>query len=379
METISLLLTLVRSVDKPSSIAFHDNKLALGYSNGHVLISALGVPNDFSAADGASAWGVGDRVNGLVSLPGNVLGVFSERSIRSIEGAAQDATGATMRTISSSSGAKEYTVQNIIGPYFADNGGVSNLETSEKYGDFSMVRSSDPVKVWIQDRVQDKGSIQTTDTSAVASVAIRNKNQYRLYFADGYSLVLYFSIDGRIECTFMHYDTENFGTTYVPTFIDSTVLSSGKERIIMGTANGDVWIVDGSEVIQDPDGAIKPNCWIVTNPLNLGQPHRLNKTKYITVQGQFYGAQSVSAWADANYIFDETGAAHEQVTIGDYSDTPIFDSRNLLDDIYLPILTDGVSFKLQTTMDGSRPHSFQALLHRASIKGADRNSAVRAY
>jgi hypothetical protein len=368
---------LARSIDKPRHVAFHDNRLALGYSSGHVILSAVGVPNDYSAVDSASSWGVGDTVTGLLSLAGNVLGVFSESSIRTLEGSS--ASTGTMRTLSSTQGCAEYTLQTIIGPYFANNSGIDSLPTTDKYGDFIPVKVSDPIRTWIQDRMQARRTTQTQDTGPVLSIAVRSENQYRLYFADGYSLVLYFRADGRVEPTIMHYDTAVFGNSYVPTFINSFIMSSGGERIVMGTEAGEVWIVDGANIIQHPTANVKPNCYITTNPVNFGRPDALHKHYHVMIQGRFYGAQLTSTWADTNYEFTETGAAQDIITFGSYSDTPIFEAKSEIDAAYMPILADGYSVKIQTTMDGSKPHTLQSLVYRASIKGTDRNRASRAY
>jgi hypothetical protein len=368
---------LTESVDKPRHIAFHDNRLALGYKSGHVILSAVGQPNNFSGVDSASSWGVGDRVTGLISLQGNVLGVFSEASIRSLEGSSE--SDGTMRTISSTTGIREFTMKNIAGPYFADNRGIGSLSTSDKYGDFDLGRLSDPIRTWVQERLQDKRSTETLDTAPAGAVAVRNQNQYRIFFNDGYVLVFYFRADGSVEPTFMHYDTENFGTGYVPTWVDSHVMPNGRERLMMGTESGDVWVVDGANVIQHPSAVIQPDCWYVTNPVNFQRPEALHKHYHVVLQGQFYGAQEVETWSDGNYIFDEEGAAHDTITLGSYSNAPLFDSSNEIDNTYLPTLTDGFSLKVKTTMDGSQPHTFQSLMFRASSKGIDRNSAPKTY
>lgn len=368
---------LIRAVDKPRSLAFHTNRLALGFGYGSVVQSVVGTPNDFSAVDGSVAWGVGDAVTGLISLPGSVLGVFSESSIRTLEGSSE--ADGLMRTVVSNSGAKEYTVQNIIGPYYADNRGISNLETSDRFGDFAISRLSDPVRTWLRDRIQQVRSLGVLDTKPIASVPVRNKSQYRLYFADGYYLTMYFRPDGVAETTFGHYDTETFSTAYVPTFIDSSVLSTGRERIIMGTSDGSLWIVDGANVLQTPEGPVTPDAWIVTNPIDFGTPEGLHKVQFVTLQGLFYGAQTIDSWSDSNYVFEATGNAHYTTAVGEYSSPPEFTERSLLESFYLPTLTDGVSFKFQTTLDGSRPHSLQALLIRATRAGTDRNAAPRAY
>ena len=87
----------------------------------------------------------------------------------------------------------------------------------------------------------------------------------------------------------------------------------------------------------------------------------------------------MDSWADSNYTFDETGVAHDSITLGSYGNTPLFESRSEVDSTYLPILADGFSMKIQTTMDGSEPHTLQSLLFRASSKGIDRNRTPKTY
>jgi hypothetical protein len=177
----------------------------------------------------------------------------------------------------------------------------------------------------------------------------------------------------------MHYDTDNEGASYVPTFINSAILSNGRERIVMGTEAGEVYIVDGANLIQHPTANSKPDCYITTNPVNFGRPDALHKYYHVMIQGRFYGAQLTETWADTNYVFQDTGPVQDTFTFGSYTDTPIFDARSEIDSAYMPILADGYSVKIKTTMDGSKPHTFQALVYRASRKGMDRNKASKEY
>lgn len=368
---------LAQKLDKPRHLAFHENRLALGYKTGHVILSGVGTPNNFSAVDSASSWGVGDRVTGLMSLAGNVLGVFSESSINSLQGSSES-TG-TMRTISATTGAREYTLENIAGPYYADNRGIAALDTSDKYGDFDMGRLSDKVRTWAQDRLQERRTTQTLDTSPAAAVAMRNKNQYRIFFNDGYILVFHFFQNRPPEASFMHYDTDSFGTTYVPTWINSHIMPNGRERVLMGTEAGTVWVVDGANIVQGTGSQVKPKCFLTMNPINMGRPDILHKHFHVVIQGQFYGAQSFDSWSGNNYLFNFNTTADDSVTLGSYSNTPLFSAQSSLDSTYLPTLTDGFTMKLETTMDGSQPHTIQSLMFRASPKGMDRNSAPNTY
>lgn len=363
--------------DKPRHIAFHKNYLALGFSAGSVIFSAVGVPNDFSAGAGAQ-YPTGGAVTGLASMTGDgILGVWTDRRTMTLSGI--PTTDMQLKVIKDSSGATEYTVQDIGTPYFADFRGLSTINTTDKYGDFDLGRISFKITPFLKDRLQARRSIDTIPKRPIASLTARNKNQYRLFFEDGYILTMTFFESKAPEFTLQHYDTTSFGTDFVPTFTNSYVLSNGRERNIMGTSDGSVWVVDGANGIQDSTGLTALDAYIVLNPTNLQRPEGVNKFYHTVIQGQFFGWQQVQTWGATNYIFNENGAAHDTANIGDSGDAPVFVATNNLDATYVPVLADGFSFKIQTSLDGSKPHTLQSLLFRASGKGTDRNRTTRAY
>ena len=270
-------------------------------------------------------------------------------------------------------------MQDIGTPYFADFRGLSTVQTTDKFGDFDLGRISFRITPFLKNRLQERRSIDTIPKKPIASLTARNKNQYRLYFEDGWILTMTFFEDKAPEFTLQHYDTANLETTYVPTFVNSYVMTTGRERNIMGTSDGSMWVVDGANGIQNSSGLTEIDAYITLNPSNLNRPAGVNKFYHAVIQGQFFGHQEISAWSDTNYTFNETGTAHDIIQIGDDSDTPIFESLNNLDSVYTSMLADGYSLKLQTSLDGSRPHTLQSILFRASGKGVDRNSTDKAY
>lgn len=395
---------LDKSVDKPRHIAFHDNRLALGFGPGFVALSAVGVPNDFTGITGAdpSLWGVGDTLTGMLSVPGNVLAVFSESSIRTLEGSGEQS--GNMRVISANSGAKEYTAVLVGEPVFVDNRGVSSLSTTDKYGDFDLGRLTDPIRSWIQARIQNAPVSTSSDNGVVLAVPIRNKSQYRLFFEDGYGLTLFFNSEGGVEPTFFHYETHTDGADaaaeptsrrFVPTWADSSVLSSGRERVVIGNSEGAVFVVDGSVNTYLPESNAQHHQphWLIFNPINLSGSEVLGKSYYVTLQGLYWGYLPISAWSDTNYYFDKAGnaTADAGVLAGALTDTPLFKTRPFLVRPYLPTLTDGLVIKVGTNVVGSwggvdyaghdklSPHVFQSIILRASSKAVNRNRASKEY
>jgi len=361
------------SRDKPRHIEFHLNMLALGYDTGHVLLSVIGEPLDFRGVSGGTSWGFRSAITGLKTLPGEVLSVLTRESTGSLEGT--DPSSIKLKNIQANSGAREYTMQQVIAPFFLDYYGISTLDATAKYGDFSFGRVSEMITPWLRGRLQDQSSTSGASRTVKGSVVIHNKNQYRLYFNDGYILTASFFTGRGVEFTWQHYDTVHLSNTYVPNFTHTTVLSTGRERAIMGCNNGWVYVIDGNNNALETSR----DAYITLNPTNLGKPESVTKYMHTVVMGQFYGWEVIEAWAATNYVFTSTGGAQATAVIGDPTGAVQLEANSELDSIYLPILADGFSIKLQTQVDGSKPHTLQSLLLRSTTKGTDRTRTSKVY
>lgn len=177
--------------DKPRHITDHQFHLALGYDSGAVLLSALGDPQNFNGLDGAAEIDTADPVHGFSKMQGTVLGVFCKKSIQGIVGTSIDNFSLTV--LSPYEGAIEYTVLDIGKPVYCSYRGISFYEQTAAYGSFAGARLSTPITPWLLPRLQ--GTVTPIGTTAssfgpVCAVACRSKNQYRLYFGDGYRLTM---------------------------------------------------------------------------------------------------------------------------------------------------------------------------------------------
>lgn len=188
------------SKDKPRHVVFFKFHLGLGYAAGNVTFSVEGEPENYSGIDGASAFDVGDRVNGLIPMNGSTLGIFCESKILGLQGSTLD--DVVLTVLNPYQGAIEYCVVDIGKPVYATSTGISTFDQTAAYGDFLGFRMSAKVQSWLLPRLQGKApvlgslSIKSTATDrAVSQKAVfmhqcGAKNQVILWFADGYRLVM---------------------------------------------------------------------------------------------------------------------------------------------------------------------------------------------
>lgn len=211
--------------DQPKYIAFHANRLALGFKTGSVIFSAVGVPYDIEGFDGAIEIATGDDITGLLELPGDTLAVFGRRTIRKITGSASDMA---LGTISGNSGAFDYTAC-LVGAnaVYTNASGVTTLEQTSAYGDFVGRRISDKISNWLRPKLTKTGT-NIEDGGVVVAYVVRAKNQYRLFLQTG-EMVTFTMNPDNVTCTFQNYALS--GQIRVPFCLCSEVGSDQQEHV----------------------------------------------------------------------------------------------------------------------------------------------------
>lgn len=366
---------VVEEKDKPRHVAEHNLHLALGYKSGQILTSVVGDPLNFSGVLGAAEFGFGDQITGLIPLSGNALGVFCRESVHALVGTSIN--NFTTQGISKSSGCIEYSLVNMGQPIYCDNRGISTVSATSNYGNFSWGRLSEVVSPWLEGRLD-------TDHIVVAA-PVRTKNQYRVYFTDGYilTMTLFGSNEQTPMFTLQHYGSVSNIPVHVPSTIKSMVLEGGQEVILMGDAaapvEGLIWSVDGTfGGILDRNGRDALNSSLTLNPYSAGAPHINVKYNEFVIHGKTHGAVEIDCSSGSNYLVPQAGTGTETITMGDFSGTYYEDLIPDKDSVHLPNLTDGVSLKLDTTPDmvanpeQERGHIFQAITFRPTPL-SDRN------
>jgi len=225
--------------DKPRHVTTHLSRLALGYKWGEVYVSAPGEPTNFNGVDFAASYGFGDKITGMSPTAGDATAVFTESSTWMMVGAAGDGSNPPrQQVINARVGAIEYTVQSSGNrPIFTSFRGIETLETTEQFGEFFTAPMTYDVSPWLLERLQTAAGMEATNRSVVNSVVVRNKNQYRLFFADGYVLTLtQVGVEKTPQSTIQYYYFNSDFGQYARVFATTSgVTADGRDRAFFST------------------------------------------------------------------------------------------------------------------------------------------------
>ena len=217
-------------LDKPRHLALFQFRLWLGYVFGEAAISTSGEPLVFDGSLNAVATGFGRPITGMVPLAGKTMGVYTDQSVYAVT---VNGVDFDQQVFAAKAGALEYTVQSIgQNAMYLDMRGISTPYASQNYGDFDIERVSKLVQPWLLPRIQGKAlGTARGKQNVVATSASRSKNQYRLYFADGYRLSV--TTDGKnVQITRQFLYTDDDPSHYIKVLAtDTDVDSKGLDRM----------------------------------------------------------------------------------------------------------------------------------------------------
>lgn len=212
--------------DIPQHCAPYSSHLFLGFRNGGLVHSGVGDPADWRAIAGAGSFSVSGEITGL--LPGalTALVIFTRDRIEYLTG--NDSSDFVKATISDTSGALAYTPQMLNEPYYWDDAGLRQLSAADSFGDWRMGTVTHPIQPLIR-------SIQDAGTLPAASVRIKNKDQYRLFWDDGTGLAINFSAKKPQMMPI------KLPVTVTCAWLGEVSSSDARERIFVGASNGYVY------------------------------------------------------------------------------------------------------------------------------------------
>ena len=186
--------------------------------------------------ENAFAYGFSEPVTAIKSVNGDTLAVWTRSTIQMLQGETSSLT-AYQSILSPTSGGIEYTIQPMANFMYADYRGITTLGQSQKYGDFEVGHVSAPVTPFLVPRLQLSSFFESANIGVINSTLVRNKNQLRLFFADGYALTLTYLVDGENpQFTIQKYFNGANALTWdvVEAFTETT----GRDRIFGATADG---------------------------------------------------------------------------------------------------------------------------------------------
>lgn len=375
---------LLPALNTPRHVHRHGAHLALGYKQGMVLFSAITAngPDPLYYETGTYNVRVeefGDAITGLVPLADDVLAVFCQSKIVALRGFTAEAF--VEKVLSPNSGAIEYTAVDMgFGyPVFLDNFGVSSIETTNKFGGFEAGSLSHEIGPWLLPRVQEDG--QFPESRPVCAIAVRAKNQYRVFFGDGAFLTMRLWGMERIPMfTFGRYadprTTDYENVEVYPVFAaSSSNWSDGRERTFFSTnyagEDSDTGATQGTlragvyEMDVGRGFAGAPiHSYITFNWNKFGGANRLKRFDRWWLYGQFSGYASFTNSRAINYETPTYPVTNQYLTttVGATSANVAFDMKPFALCIDFPVQGYDMSIRIDhTDTDFYGPIGFQGL------------------
>lgn len=178
-----LFTGLADADDKPTHIAQFSNHLFLFYDSGLIQFSSIGTPTEYNTTTGAGNFTFGHPITDALEATSTSLIVLGERSVGYITG--MDVDTFLLSLISEEAGAFAWTAQVVGSPIYLDDGGIRRLTTTQAFGNWRMGTISQAIEP-ILSRKRKQG------IEAVASVRVRARDQYIIFFDDLTAVAVYF-------------------------------------------------------------------------------------------------------------------------------------------------------------------------------------------
>lgn len=164
------------TVDKPEHVYEHKGHLFYSFY-GSVQHSSPGEPYSWSPITGAAELGLGDRVTGFTSQPGqdgsSSLAIFSRNSTYTLYGTGV-ADWSLIPFKKEGAGALAHTIQRVGDIFMMDDRGLTRLQASQAYGNFQDATITQHIHDWI---IGKRGAVTCSTIS-------RDRNLYMLFFSD---------------------------------------------------------------------------------------------------------------------------------------------------------------------------------------------------
>jgi hypothetical protein len=270
------------ATDTPVHIATHKSHLFLSFG-GSLQYSGINAPYSWTVLTGAAEIGMGDDITGLLPQTGNAagasLGVFTAGKTSILYGSGS--TDFNLVPSVHDLGYRAHTVQPVgNNSYGLTARGIQSLITTLNYGDFQYAA----VSFFVQPLLASKVGLET------ASVSLKTKNQYRLYFSDNTGLVVGLTGEKISGIMPVRYPV-------AVKCVWSDTLSTGEEVTFFGSTDGYVY---KDNVGTSFDGA-KIEAWIRPAFNNLGSPRVRKQYRRAIFEVACEGYSSVNVTYDLGY------------------------------------------------------------------------------
>lgn len=368
---IRIRTQLPAGLDLPRHIARHGDMLALGYFPGAVVFSKVGDPFETRGAEGAVSVELGDRLTGLAPTAGDALICVCQSSTHLIRGLVPESFFRS--PISLKRGGIEYTGVDLGKFMLCDGLGVFMADTPESFGAASRNYVSQPVHPWLAPRLQAQLNSESSFLRPVASLALRNKNQMRLFFWDGWVLTM--TASEPPQFTTQRYfkpaaNEHSEPTPWVPRMLCSGIDSSGRERLFVsfygGVKEGHVFEMDAGRSFDDEPIPAH----FVLNPVTIEGSSIEKRHDRFFVYGSGYGVATVSASRAVNDSETYTGTT--SATLGSARETAKLSRHQFRGAVDAPVEAFDISLRFDSNSSSEGEFALQYIELAANSRGQSR-------
>lgn len=278
--TVMVSLPTGMLLDTPQHLGIYKNHLFLSFPGGSIQFSGTGDPYTYQVILGAGEIGLGEDVTDLMGGYKTSMPIFGRNKVAVLYG--NDASDFALSVIAEDAGGVEWTVQNIGTPMYLDDSGVRTLDTTDSFGDWRVGTVTQLIEPLIRQK-------REAGITAVGSIRVRSKDQYRLFYSDGTGLTVYM---GRKKP-----ETLPFDLGVVMSCACSSEDFNGNEIMFFGDADGFVYQIDaGTSFDGDPIQAY------LRLPYNhLGSPSHNKVFKKVALEVDVVASSQIGVLAEFSY------------------------------------------------------------------------------
>lgn len=342
------------ATDRPTHISEHKNHLFLSF-DGSVQHSGIGAPYTFTIVSGASEINMSETVTSFAKLPGSeaggALGIFTRNKLSVLYGSSS--ADWNLVPYRDEIGAFPYTVQDVGYTMFLDDRGVTDVQTSQAYGNFAHAVKSEAARKLIN----------SFRTLAVDSCISRDRSQYRLFFSNKYAVYTTI-ISGRVVGMMPVLFTDTVRCCF------SLEMNDGSEAIFFGSDDGWVFQMDsGTSFDGDAIDAY------IELAYNFARAPRINKRyrdAMVEIEGEGYA--EITFGYSLGYGTTQLSQPTPQAVVTNFSptywdsfiwDAFIWDGQTLIPNIVpLEGEAENVSFAIRSNADYFEPFIITGLVYQ---------------
>ncbi|MEQ8394985.1 hypothetical protein [Thalassobaculum sp.] len=289
--TVLVPIVTGETTDTPSRVAAHKEHLWLVFPGGGLKNSSIGEPYDYIVATGSGTHYFGQEITDLLADVLGIMVVFGRSRVSVLSG--NDINDFRLDPLADDAGAMAHTAQRIGRPLYIDDAGVRDMTATQRFGDFNMGSVSQAIHPYFKKKIDD-------GVFPVATLRCRNRGQYRVYYADGTGVTIYF---GR-----QYPESGIFDLGISVACACSGEDANGVEVMLLGDEDGMVYQLDKGTSFDGEE--VLAFCRLAFN--NIGSPDANKRFHKAVVELDADAATVLALTAEYSYADPDQAPAQEQ-------------------------------------------------------------------